>query len=157
VGGKIPLTAAEREETTYFSPLILPPRLIGKNEAEVCRLAEENRARIEPFLVQIKKWKPAFLLVNDVTLYLQAGTADHLLSCIEEIPTVLLNGYYGRYFGESPFSQRERSETEALMSQCDRVIFLPPFSLAYRTPILYPFPPFQPAPSDANMEEEIGF
>ncbi len=129
VGGKIPLMAAEKEETTYFSPLILPPRLMGKNEAEVCGLAEENRGRIEPFLAQIKKRKPAFLLVNDVTLYLQTGTADHLLSCIEEIPTVILNGYYGRYFGESPFSQRERSEMEALMSRCDRVIFLPPFSL----------------------------
>ena len=130
VGGKIPLTAAEKEETLYFSPLILPPRMMGKSEVEVCRLAEENRERIEPILVQIKNRAPTFLLVNDITLYLQGGKASHLLSYIEGIPTVIMNGYYGRYFGESPFSQRERWEMETLMSRCDRVIFLAPFSLA---------------------------
>lgn len=129
VGGKIPLTAAEKEETLYLSPLILPPRMLGKGEAEVLRLSEENRGRIELILAQIKKRALAFLLINDVTLYLQDGKADHLLSCIQGIPTVIMNGYYGRYFGESPFSQRERWELEVLMSRCDRVIFLPPFSL----------------------------
>ncbi len=125
VGGKIPLSAGEKEEILYFSPLILPPRMLGKSEAEVRRLAEENRQRIDPILALIKKREPAFLLINDITLYLQDGKADHLLGCIEAIPTVIMNGYYGRYFGESPFSQRERSEMEALMSRCDRVIFLP--------------------------------
>jgi hypothetical protein len=129
VGGKIPLTAAEKKETLYFSPLILPPRMMGKSEAEVYRLAEENRERIEPVLAQVQKRAPNFLLVNDVTLYLQSGKASHLLSYIAGIPTVIMNGYYGRYFEESPFSQRERWEMEALMSGCDRVVFLPPFSL----------------------------
>ena len=128
VGGKIPLTAEEKGEILYFSPLILPPRMMGKNEAEVRRLAGENRRRIEPILAQIEKGAPAFLLVNDITLYLQDGKADYLLGCIEAIPTVIMNGYYGRYFGESPFSQRERYEMEALMSRCERVIFLPPSS-----------------------------
>jgi hypothetical protein len=130
VGGKIPLTAGEKEEILYFSPMILPPRMMGKNEAEVRRLAGENRRRIDPILAQIKKSAPAFLMVNDITLYLQDGKADHLLGYIEAIPTIIMNGYYGRYFGESPFSQRERSEMEALMSRCDRVIFLPPSFVA---------------------------
>jgi len=130
VGGKIPLTSGEKEEILYLSPLILPPRMLGKSEAEVRRLAEENRQRIDPILAQIQKREPAFLLINDITLYLQDGKADHLLGFIEAIPTVIMNGYYGRYFGESPFSQRERSEMEVLMSRCDRVIFLPPSSLA---------------------------
>jgi hypothetical protein len=129
VGGKMPLTAGEKEEILYFSPLILPPRMMGKSETEVRRLAEENRRQIDPILAQIEKRAPAFLLVNDITLYLQDGKADHLLCCIAGIPTVIMNGYYGRYFGESPFSQRERSEMETLMSRCDRVIFLPPSSL----------------------------
>ncbi len=129
VGGKIPLTAGEKEEILYFSPLILPPRMVGKSEAEVRRLAEENRRRIDPLLDQIKRRTPAFLVVNDVTLYLQEGKADHLFCSFEGIPTIIMNGYYGRYFGESPLSQRERSEMEGLMSRCDRVIFLPPSSL----------------------------
>ena len=130
VGGKIPLTPEEKEKILYFSPLILPPRMMGKDEAEVRRLAEENRRRIDPILAKIKRRDPVLLLVNDITLYLQDGKADHLLACIEAIPTVIMNGYYGKYFGESPFSQRERSEMEALMSRCDRVIFLPLSSLS---------------------------
>ena len=104
--------------------------MMGKNETEVLLLAEENRRRIDPILAQIKRREPTFLLVNDITLYLQNGKADQLISCIEGIPTIIMNGYYGRYFGKNSFSQRERFEMEALMSRCDRVVFLPPLSMS---------------------------
>ncbi|NWF55077.1 MAG: hypothetical protein HXY45_09820 [Syntrophaceae bacterium] len=129
VGGKVPLTVGEKEEILYFSPLISPPRMMGRNETEVRRLAQENRQRIDPLLSQIKKRALPFLLVNDITLYFQDGKAEHFLSFIEGIPTVIMNGYYGRYFGDSPFSRAERTEMESLMCACDRVIFLPPVSL----------------------------
>jgi hypothetical protein len=126
VGGKMPLPDREREGALYLSPLILPPRLLGKNEEGVRKLAGENRQRIDTVLENLRSAEATLLFVNDLSLYFHAGHADRLWREIEPFSTVVMNGYYGRYFGDSALSRRERAEMESLMARCDRVLFLPP-------------------------------
>ncbi len=125
VGGKIPLTPEEKEKILHLSPAILPPRLLGKDEGEVRALAKENRERIDAALEMIRGQKLSVLVINDVSLYFHDGEAQFLLASVEHVPTLLINGYYGKFFGDSPVSRNERDQMEYLMSQCDRVYLLP--------------------------------
>ncbi len=127
VGGKIPFTEEEKEGILHLSPRIVPPRLLGKSEEEIRRLAEENRERTDQALRRLQTSATSVLFINDISLYFHAGDVEQIWLILENISTVIMNGYYGRYFGSSPLSQRERAEMEFLMVRCDRVLFLPPF------------------------------
>jgi len=129
VGGKIPLSAEERKGLSYLSPLIIPPRLSGKNPEEVLELARENRKRIDIALEDLKGETPVILIINDVSLYLQTGKVENLNLLLRTIPTAIMNGYYGGYFPEGILTEQERHQMECLMGQCDRVLFLPPFGV----------------------------
>lgn len=126
VGGKMLLSPAEKEKVLYFSPLILPPRLTGKTAGEILALAWENCQRIEETLRALRERTFWALVINDVSLYLQGGEVESLMASVKGISTLVMNGYYGRYFGESAFSRREREQMEALMLRCDKVFHLPP-------------------------------
>ena len=126
VGGKLPFTDEEKEGILYLSPRILPPRLLGKSEEEIRRLAGENRQRIDQALRTLQFSAASVLFINDISLYFHAGDAEQIWVSLEKVSTLVMNGYYGRYFGSSPLSQRERAEMESLMARCDRVLFLPP-------------------------------
>jgi len=125
IGGKIPLSPEEEEQILYISPQIVPPRLWGKDEEEIQALAQENLRRIEEDLKKLQERSWGALVINDVSLYLQAGRAEDLIFSVETIPTLVMNGYYGRYFGRSAFSRREREQVEVLMGCCDQVFYLP--------------------------------
>jgi len=127
VGGKMPFTDEEKEGILYLSPRIVPPRLLGKSEEEIRRLAGENRQRIDQALRTLQFSAASVLFINDISLYFHAGEGEQIWISLEKISTVVMNGYYGRYFGSSPLSQKERTEMEFLMVRCDRVLFLPPF------------------------------
>ncbi len=123
VGGKLDLPFTEK--ITYFSPLIIPPRLTGRSEEEIWKIANENFKRIEECLSLMQKQFWSFIAINDVTLYLHQGRAEELLKHVALTPTLLLNGYYGRHFAQSAFSRREREEMTSLLLACDQIIFLP--------------------------------
>ena len=125
LSGKMPLSPAERMRVYYLSPRVVPPRLSGKDKQEIQALARENRRRIEEALRDLRKRPWRTLVINDVSLYLQRGRAENLISSVEGILTVVINGYYGRFFGASAFSRREREQMEILMSRCDQIFFLP--------------------------------
>jgi hypothetical protein len=127
VGGKMPFTEEEKEGILYLSPRIIPPRLLGKSEEEIRRLAGENQQRIDQALRTLQASAASVLFINDISLYFHAGDGEQIWLSLEKISTVVMNGYYGRYFGSSSLSQRERAEMESLMVWCDRVLFLPPF------------------------------
>jgi hypothetical protein len=59
-----------------------------------------------------------------VTLYLQAGCAADLVEKLGDIPTVIVNGYYGERLGAGVLSRRERREMEELMRAMDRIVRL---------------------------------
>ena len=130
VGGKISLDEEDRCRVWVESPRIVPPRLTAKTEAEAWRLARENFQRIEEAFDHLPGREWSLFVGNDVSLYLQAGRADRLLARLEFAATVVLNGYYGGYFGDSPLSRREREQMDLLKDACHQV-FLSAFPLIH--------------------------
>lgn len=94
------------------------PRLSSSTEAEAQAKAESNACAIDALLQQLPPADSGrdILFVNDVTLYLQAGSADHLLAHIAQphIRTLIVNGYWGQRLGDSVLSRREREQTQQL-------------------------------------------
>lgn len=123
IGGR--LTLPPRFMGRYLFTEIIPPRLTGQNAAEISELAAANARSIEPLLDAFLKQPHPMLVVNDVTLYLQAGVYERLTAVIQSATTVLINAYYGKRFADHPITRRERRLTERLMRDCDRVIWMP--------------------------------
>ena len=122
IGGKMAGEALDR--VRYYTTEVLPPRLMGKTAAEVLALAEQNARRIEDLFGQFAKSRAKVLLINDVSLYLQAGDIETLWSLAASVPTVIMNGYLGSSLGGGDLSERERRNMEALQERCDRVVKL---------------------------------
>jgi len=121
IGGKISVPSAP--DILYRTTQILPPRLSGKNTADSLRIASENAARIErDLLSKAANTSADALIINDVSLYLQAGRIERLIQVIEKFPTVIMNGYMGQSFPEGPLTSREREQMIRLMESCDQVI-----------------------------------
>ena len=124
VGGKIFLAEEDRRRVWVESPRIVPPRLTAKTEAEAWELARANFRRIEEAFGRLPKRAWNLFVFNDVSIYLQAGSADQLLARLNHVPTAVMNGYYGGYFGENPLSRREREQMDLLKDACHQVFNL---------------------------------
>jgi len=109
----------------YQAPAVTPPRLTAKTEEEAEELARANAAAIDPFLQNPGLAERTILVINDATLYLQAGDYDPFLQVIRSAATALINAYYGHSFPDFRLSRRERLLTERLIQDCDRIIRLP--------------------------------
>jgi hypothetical protein len=103
---------------------VTPPRLTGTTAAEIQALAEQNAQAIEPLLETAGKTRGEVLVVNDASLYLQAGPLDRLTAVMAAYATVMVNAYFGRSFRPAPFTQFERDQVNALAQWCDHVIRL---------------------------------
>jgi hypothetical protein len=125
VGGKIPLTSQEKEKIRYLSPRVIPPRICAKDDAAMRKIARENYRRIQKIWDRLENPLPQILCVNDVSLYLHGGSAEELLCRLGNIPTVLMNGYYGNYFADNYLTCREREHMKNLIWRCDQVLYLP--------------------------------
>ncbi len=122
IGGKIDVPSHPR--VSYYTTTITPPRLMGRNIAEVRTYARQNREAIEKLFSRYLKDPKKILFINDVSLYLQMGDLDRLLEVLRPSHTAIINGYYGKTFGESEFSQKEKKQMDQLAKLCDRVIHL---------------------------------
>jgi hypothetical protein len=122
IGGR--LTLPEGFQGVYLDAAITPPRLSAATEEEADMLARVNAETVEPLLRDRRLATGGILIINDVTLYLQAGVYDHLLPVIRSVATVLINAYYGHSFPEYRLSRRERLLTERLMKDCHHIIRL---------------------------------
>ena len=122
IGGRIHLPTGFRG--VVLATPIVPPRLRGRNEDEADTLAQTNAAAVENLLKNARLANCSILVINDVTLYLQAGKYDHLWAVIQPVETVLINAYYGHSFPDYHLSRRERQLTDRLILDCDRVIRL---------------------------------
>jgi hypothetical protein len=122
VGGKL---VPPDPPVRYLTCPILAPRLTGRNDDEIQALAEANAARIEPLFEELWADPPSILVVNDATLYLQAGSPRRFLTLLGSAATAVVNAYCGAHFAEGPLSRRERELTADLTRRCDRVIRLP--------------------------------
>jgi hypothetical protein len=127
IGGKL---TPETPEIRYLTERIAPPRLMGKNDVEIQRLARQNASVIDALMhravCNAEKITPhhPILIINDASLYLQSGRTDRLLSLIRSYPTAIVNAYYGRSFTPTTFTARERKGVETIVAACDIVIRL---------------------------------
>jgi len=103
-------------DTVYLGTPLLPPRLSSKSEEEAVAKAQENKGKIESLFEAFAASGRDILFVNDLTLYLQAGTAEKFVKLTGKAETVIANGYYGKKLGGGAMSERERRETEALIA-----------------------------------------
>ena len=123
IGGRIHLPAGFQGE--LLATTIVAPRLSGRDEDQANALAHANADAIERLLQDSRLTSCPILIVNDVTLYLQAGNYEHLQHLLRRSATALLNAYYGHSFPDYQLSRRERRLTDRLIQDCDRVIRLP--------------------------------
>jgi hypothetical protein len=120
VGGKMVLP--EHSRLRYLTTRIDAPRLQGKDNVDIRRLAEGNRSRIEDILDLVQANRESILVINDVTLYLQAGACERLAEIMAGFPTVLVNAYYGKDFDKFSISKLEREKVERFMGEFDQVL-----------------------------------
>jgi len=127
VGGK--LLPTEGQGILYLGGHLAPPRLSSKTEAEAMEKARQNRWIIEGLFGKLDGQSRDILLVNDVSIYLQAGTAEDLIRYLEQAATVVANGYWGKRLGGGILTERERAETQKLKAYFEgqgRVLILEP-------------------------------
>jgi hypothetical protein len=104
---------------------LVPPRLSARTEEEAETLAAANAQAIEKLFEDPRLAASGILVINDVTLYLQAGDYDRLRSLIQPVETVLINAYYGHSFPDYRLSRIERRLTDRLIQDSHRIIRLP--------------------------------
>ncbi len=122
IGGKLSLDLPP--QAVYLTAQIAAPRLMGRDVAHSMELANRNARAVELLFSEFEQHPRDILFLNDVTLYLQAGSVERLLVLLRHSRTVIINAYYGNSFADSELSWRERRLTEALMAHCDTVILL---------------------------------
>lgn len=121
IGGKMILPG---EDLLCLTCPIRPPRLTGKDEHQIQRLAEQNAKAIDILIDQTLAARRTILIINDASLYLQAGSPDRFISMIKTFPTVIINAYYGHSFKPAPFTHTERKNIESLTPICNHLIRL---------------------------------
>jgi hypothetical protein len=124
IGGK--LDPGGDKEVCWLTCPITPPRLRGRDSYEMQELAQKNALAIEPLLDQVLAVRRAILVVNDTSLYLQAGSLRRFKSVAAAYPSVVMNAYYGDSFITAPFTEIERNRVANLARWSDRVLRLSP-------------------------------
>jgi hypothetical protein len=127
VGGK--LMPPEGHDILYLGGHFEPPRLSSKTEEEAMEKARQNRRISEGFFRKIDGQSRDILFVNDVSIYLQAGTTENLTRWLEQATTVVANGYWGERLGGGALTRQERTEMAKLKTyfeQKGRVLILEP-------------------------------
>jgi hypothetical protein len=130
VGGK--LMPPEGHDILYLDGHFDPPRLSSKTEEEAMEKARKNRRIIDGLFRTLDLQVRDILLVNDVSIYLQAGTAESLTRWLDRAATVIANGYWGKRLGGGTLTERERTGTAKLMNYFERkgrVLILEPRQL----------------------------
>ena len=125
VGGK--LTPPEGHGILYLGGRYEPPRLSSKTEEEAMEKARQNQRIGEGLFRKLEGQSRDILFVNDVSIYLQAGTTESLTRYLDQAATVVANGYWGQGLGGGALTRRERIEMVKLKSyfeQKGRVLIL---------------------------------
>ncbi|MGQ9759265.1 MAG: hypothetical protein ACUVQ5_01655 [Candidatus Methanomethylicaceae archaeon] len=124
VGGSLSLLKGVR----YLRPSkVWAPRLEGKTKEEVLELAHLNALSIEELFQIYKKSPTPILFINDLTLYLHAGSLERLLEVVSVAGTFVCNAYEGHQLSEdkgSGISDRERRLLKDFERYMDIVIDL---------------------------------
>lgn len=108
----------------YLTSSISAPRLTGKDENHIMKLAKKNAKTIEGLFIKYNQQQRDILFVNDVTLYFHAGNFEQISKLFYSAATIVINAYYGQTFADSELTRREKKWAQDLMKMCDRVILM---------------------------------
>ena len=101
------------------------PRLEGKTSDKVSQLAKENAEKIDVFLDRFIDAPSDVLFMNDLTIYLHAGSFKKIRRVIEKVDTFIGNAYEGVLLAEdfgSGISENERRLLNKLEKSMDVII-----------------------------------
>jgi hypothetical protein len=128
IGGKLLEFSDKVRHVRYLTPQrVETPRLSAKSTPELRQLVAVNEERIKPLLTAFVEAPTPILFVNDISIYLQSGVDEAILSAIGASETFVANGYYGSTL-QSDFaaevSTTERRLMQKLADAVDVVIAL---------------------------------
>jgi hypothetical protein len=112
VGGH--LDAPPNDGVLTISEQLEPPRLSSSSEVEAMGKAARNRDLLDAAWQRAGLAGRDILIANDISMYLQAGSADALIARFAAAHTVVANGYFGQRLGGGELTRRERAEMERL-------------------------------------------
>jgi len=122
VGGKL---LPRGQDVLYLAAPLKPPRLSARTQDEALRIAEENKEKIEALLEAFGPSGRDILFINDVSLYLHAGTTERLMGYVASATTIVANGYYGERLGSGIITLHEAAEMGKLIDAFPYHISLP--------------------------------
>ena len=118
VGGK--LLPPEGCGVLYLTAHFVAPRLSSKTEEEALEKARRNRRIIGGLFRQLNKFPREILLLNDISMALQAGTAGTLIRALEQAGTIVANGYWGERLGGGTLTAREKARMAKLKAHFEK-------------------------------------
>ena len=111
-GGK--LLPPEGCSILYLSGHFAAPRLASKTEEEALGKARRNRRIMGRLFRRLKNCPREILVVNDISMALQAGTTASLIRVLATAGTVVANGYRGERLGGGKLTAREKARMTQL-------------------------------------------
>lgn len=128
IGGRLSELTRSHRRVRYLTPYrVETPRLNATSAEELLSMIQLNVERIKPILEEYLSSPTPILFINDISIYLQSGSADPVLAAAGRAETFIANGYYGEYFTQdhgTGVSKRERDLMDLLASQMDVIIRL---------------------------------
>ncbi|WP_462324718.1 hypothetical protein [Desulfoplanes sp.] len=106
-----------------FKGGIHPPRLMGTSPKHIITLARENRGHIETWFNRLVNGdRVDLLIINDMSIYLQAGKAETMATVLDHAHTVVANGYKGQTLGTDSLSRTEKRRMDKIERYFDAVV-----------------------------------
>ena len=103
------------------------PRASAKTPEELIELARMNAYRMANIIKKYFNKPSPILIMNDVSLYLQAGDPELLIKSVKRAETVVMNSYYGKTLLNdlgTGVSENEKRNVEKLFGEVDLIIYL---------------------------------
>jgi hypothetical protein len=122
IGGQ--LSVPDNSDVLYLIDRIDPPRLSTDSEIVAVEVARQNLVKIDALFETAESSGRPIWIVNDLSMYVQAGAGDSLPRRFEKAESVVANGYYGQSLGAGKLSAYERREMDWLAAWFPRVIRL---------------------------------
>ncbi len=128
IGGRITNHITPEKPVLYLAPQgLVAARLNSSSAEQLLEASRSNASKIdEALLIYLSSLRP-ITFVNDVTMYLLAGSLNRIYSLLEGSPTVVMNGYRGTLLASNHgtgVSTREAESLKRLAKRMDLVIEL---------------------------------
>ncbi len=122
IGGRITNHITLEKPVLYLAPQgLVAARLNSSSAEELLEASRSNGSKIDKVLsIYLSSPRP-ITFVNDVTMYLLAGSLDRIYSLLESSPTVVMNGYQGTFLASNHGTGLSTREAESLRKLAERM------------------------------------